>query len=116
MFPCLQNSDSVQLALELDGSSLEGRKIRVKRSVNKDKLKEKGDGKGGKGAAGKGSAQIPGKGPGTVRGGFKSQKKFARNQPSSNKNFKGEMTDPTKKTKKKGLKKKRVKPRKTVHI
>ncbi|XP_053189705.1 RNA-binding protein 34 [Scomber japonicus] len=115
-----ENSDSVQLALELDGSSLEGRKIRVKRSVNKDKLKEKGDGKGGKGgkgAAGKGSAKIPGKGPGTVRGGgFKSQKKFARNQPSSNKNFKGEMADPTKKTKKKGLKKKRAKPRKTVHI
>ncbi|CAK6969926.1 RNA-binding protein 34 [Scomber scombrus] len=115
-----ENSDSVQLALELDGSSLEGRKIRVKRSVNQDKLKEKGDGKGGRGGAGKGSAKSPAKGPmkgqSRVRPGFKTQKKFARNQPSSNKNFKGEMVDPTKKKAVKKRTKPRAKPRKTVHI
>lgn len=35
-----QSADSVQLALELNGSKLEGRSIRVKRSVHNDKLRK----------------------------------------------------------------------------
>lgn len=107
-----ESADSVQLALELDGTKLEGRSIRVKRSVKKEKQKNKSDSKGTTGRTGRG----PMKGPG--RGGFKPQKKFSGNQQRSTKSstsFKGEMVDPKKKTKKKGLKKK-VKPNKTVHI
>uniref|UniRef100_A0A8D0DCK3 RNA binding motif protein 34 n=1 Tax=Sander lucioperca TaxID=283035 RepID=A0A8D0DCK3_SANLU len=117
-----ESADSVQLALELDGSQLEARAIRVKRSVKKEKQKNKTDGK-------KGSAGRPGKGPakgpgpergGGGRGGFKSPKKFSGTQPRSSKSsgsFRGEMVDPNKKSKQKGLKKKKPKkPKKTVHI
>ncbi len=116
-----QSADSVQLALGLDGTKLEGRSIRVKRSLNKEKQK-KSDSKGTTRGASRGPAKGPMKGPererGGRHGGFKSPKKFSRSQQRSTKSstsFKGEMVDPNKKTKKKGLKKKR-KPNKTVHI
>uniref|UniRef100_UPI0037E9BD3D RNA-binding protein 34 isoform X2 n=1 Tax=Semicossyphus pulcher TaxID=241346 RepID=UPI0037E9BD3D len=127
-----ESADLVQLALELDGTKLEGRTIRVKRSVKKEKLK-KNDSKAPTGKAGRGPAKGPTKGPakgpmkspmkgsgrerGGSRGGFKSPK-FSGNQQRSIKSstsFKGEMADPKKKTNKKGVKK-RVKPKKTVHI
>uniref|UniRef100_A0A3Q3JBM1 RRM domain-containing protein n=1 Tax=Monopterus albus TaxID=43700 RepID=A0A3Q3JBM1_MONAL len=99
-----ESPDSVQLALKLDGSKLEGRSIRVKRSVKKEKQKNKTD-----------SSRNTGR-PST-RGGFKSPWKSTRNQHKSHKcptSFKGEMVEPNKKNKKR-LKKK-PKPNKTVHI
>ncbi|XP_042372052.1 RNA-binding protein 34, partial [Plectropomus leopardus] len=115
-----ESADSVQLALELDGTKLEGRAIRVKRSVKKEKQKSKTDSGGTTGRAGKGPMKGPIKGSvqqrGGSRGGFKSQKKFSgKQQTSTNSSFKGEMVDPNKKSKKKGLKKK-AKPKKSVHI
>ncbi|XP_023151932.2 RNA-binding protein 34 isoform X2 [Amphiprion ocellaris] len=122
-----ESADSVQIALELDGSKLEGRSIRVKRSVKKEKQKNKTDSKGTAGKTGKGPTKGPAKGPtkgpgrekGAGPGGFKSQKKFTgKQQPStksSSSSFKGEMADPKKKTKKKGLKRK-GKPNRSVHI
>ncbi|XP_041640192.1 RNA-binding protein 34 [Cheilinus undulatus] len=121
-----ESADSVQLALELDGSKLEGRSIRVKRSVKKEKLK-KSDSKEPKGKAGRGPSKGPTKGPqkgsfrgpgrerGGGRGGIKSPKKFSGNKQKSTKSsgsFKGEMTDPNRKVKKKGQKK----SNKAVHI
>ncbi|KAM6939615.1 RNA-binding protein 34 [Xenentodon cancila] len=112
-----ENADSVQLALEMDGSDLEGRSVRVKRSVKKEKQKNKSEGKGpskNPSNIAKGSGGERGPGP----GGFRSPKKFTGNRQKTAKrstSFKGEMVDPSKKTKKKGLKK-RVKPKKTVHI
>ncbi|XP_062244661.1 RNA-binding protein 34 [Platichthys flesus] len=113
-----ESPDSVQLALKLDGSKLEGRALRVKRSVKKEKQKNKTNARGATGRPGrgppKGPAKGPAKGPGRERGGFKSPK-FTGNQQRSTKSsgsFKGQMVDPTKKKK---LKKK-VKPNKTVHI
>ncbi|KAM9363301.1 RNA-binding protein 34 [Symphorus nematophorus] len=116
-----ENADSVQLALELDGTKLEGRSIRVKRSVTKEKQKKKTDGKGAPGRAGRGPTKGPGRERGGGRGGgFKSPKKFSGNQQrsttKSSTSFKGEMVDHIKKTKKKGLKKKKPKTKKTVHI
>ncbi|XP_051237276.1 RNA-binding protein 34 isoform X2 [Dicentrarchus labrax] len=128
-----ESPDSVQLALELDGSKLEGRSIRVKRSVKKEKQKKSksdskggagragGRGPGGRGPGGRGpGGKTPPKGPGRERGGgrggFKPQNKFSGTQQRTTKgSFKGTMVDPNKKTKKKGLKKKQ-KPNKTVHI
>ncbi|AWP05026.1 putative RNA-binding protein 34 [Scophthalmus maximus] len=114
-----ESADSVQLALELDGSKLEGRTVRVKRSVKKEKQKNKTNDKGAAGRTGRGPVKGPAKGPGRERGpsrgGFK---KFAGNQQRSTKSsasFKGEMVDPNKKIKKKRLKRK-PKPNKTVHI
>ncbi|KAG7217940.1 hypothetical protein INR49_020762 [Caranx melampygus] len=124
-----ESADSVQLALKLDGSKLEGRSIRVKRSVKKEKQKNKTNSHtGATGRAGRGPAKGPNKGPnrgpakGPAKGpaerrGFKSPKKFTGNQPRPTKSsgsFKGEMVDPSKKTKKK-LKKK-VKLKKSLHI
>nr|XP_020516391.1 RNA-binding protein 34-like [Labrus bergylta] len=110
-----ESADSVQLALELDGTKLEGRSVRVKRSVKKEKLK-KTDGKGtaGKAAKGptKGLMKGPFKGPGRERGGFKNFSGNQQKSPRSSGSFKGEMTDPNKKIKKK----KKVKPNKKVHI
>uniref|UniRef100_A0A3Q1F591 RNA binding motif protein 34 n=1 Tax=Acanthochromis polyacanthus TaxID=80966 RepID=A0A3Q1F591_9TELE len=108
-----ESADSVQIALELDGSKLEGRSIRVKRSVKKEKNKNKTDGKGTAGRTGKGPGREKGAGP----GGFKSQKKLTgKQQPSTqSSSFKGEMADPKKKPKKKGLKRK-GKPSRSVHI
>ncbi|XP_034445679.1 RNA-binding protein 34 isoform X1 [Hippoglossus hippoglossus] len=122
-----ESPDSVQLALKLDGSKLEGRAVRVKRSVKKEKQKKKTNDRGTTGRPGRGpakgaakgpaksAAKGPAKGPGRERGGFKSQKKFTGNQQRPTKSsgsFKGQMVDPIKKKK---LKKK-VKPNKTVHI
>ncbi|XP_061582346.1 RNA-binding protein 34 [Cololabis saira] len=111
-----ENADSVQLALEMDGSQLEGRAVRVKRSVKKEKQKSKPEGKGPPNKASKKLAKGPGGERGAGRGGgFKPPKKFAGNRQKakgkSSSSFKGEMVDPSKKTKKKGLKKK-FKPRK----
>ncbi|XP_030014589.1 RNA-binding protein 34 [Sphaeramia orbicularis] len=102
-----ESADSVQLALKLDGSKLDGRSIRVKRSVKKEKQKNKPGDKERTGRMGHGPTK------GVTRGGFKSPKKFTGNRSSSS--FKGEMADPQKKPKKKPQKKK-VKPKKAVHI
>ncbi|XP_024145617.1 RNA-binding protein 34 isoform X2 [Oryzias melastigma] len=106
-----ESADSVELALELNASKLEGRSIRVKRSVKKEKLKNS-----------KETAKKPGKNKSSWQektpGRFKSTKKFLGNQQKSEKSstsFKGEMVDPSKKPKKKNLKKK-GKPKKSVHI
>lgn len=96
--------------MELDGSKLEGRSIRVKRSVNKD-TKQKAEGRR---SAGKRPSNTPGRANGAARGGFQG-KKFSGNQRTSTKSFKGEMVDPNKKTQKKSTKKK-VKRKKAVHI
>lgn len=40
LFLFLQNTDAVHLALKLNNSELMGRKLRVMRSVNKEKLKQ----------------------------------------------------------------------------
>ncbi|XP_041839031.1 RNA-binding protein 34-like [Melanotaenia boesemani] len=101
-----ESEDSVLLALKLNGSKLEGRSIRVKRSVKKEKQNK---------TSSKGTTRKPNKSPvkgsgretEPGRGGFK--------PPKSSTSFKGVMVDPSKKTKKKGLKKK-VKPSKKVHI
>ncbi|XP_076001610.1 RNA-binding protein 34 [Genypterus blacodes] len=128
-----ESADSVQLALELDGSKLEGRSVRVKRSVKKEKVKNKmgnrtpgkmdsrgGPGKtgapGGRGAPrnmdGRGSWKERGGGQGPFKPPGKFNGKQNSNGPAS---FKGEMANPNKKPKKKGLKKKQ-KAKKTVHI
>ncbi|XP_028269605.1 RNA-binding protein 34 [Parambassis ranga] len=114
-----ESADSVQLALELDGSKLEGRAIRVKRSVKKEKQKNKTDSKG---RPGMGPIKGPNKGSGREKGAggghFKPQQKFTGKRQQGKKSstsFKGEMVDPSKKMKKKGLKKK-PKTNKTVHI
>nr|XP_015809990.2 RNA-binding protein 34 [Nothobranchius furzeri] len=99
-----KSADSVQLALELDGSKLEGRSIRVKRSMKKEKQKK---------ALVKGAPQEKRCG----RGGFRSPKRPSGNQKSkSHGSFKGEVAAPNKKTsKKKGLKK-REKVSRAVHL
>lgn len=115
----------MQLALKLDGTKLEGRAVRVKRSVRKEKQKNKAESKAVNRRPGKGPRKIPGKGPRMIPGkgpqkgpgqarGFKPPKKFSGRQKTStgsSKSFRGEMVDPSKKAKKKG-----VKPRKAVHI
>ncbi|XP_030267219.1 RNA-binding protein 34 isoform X2 [Sparus aurata] len=113
-----ENSDSVQLALKLDGSKLEGRSVRVKRSMKKEKQTNKSDGPGVSGRTGRGPQKGPGRETGGGRPGFKSQKKFSGKQQWATKgagSFKGEMVDPNKKPKKKGLKKK-GRHNKKVHI
>ncbi|XP_047433517.1 RNA-binding protein 34 [Mugil cephalus] len=110
-----ESADSVQLALELDGSKLEGRSVRVKRSVKKETEKKKSNGKGPTGRTGRSPAKGgPGRERGAGPGGFKSQKKFTGSSGS----FRGEMVDPNTKDKKKGLKKKKKKPKpsKSIHI
>lgn len=87
-----QSADSVQLALKLDGSKLEGRSIRVKRSVKRDKKQTLGTKTG------------PRNRPGS-KSGFKSRSG----------SFTGEKSDPRQK-KKKALKKKPKRKKKTVHI
>lgn len=104
-----QSADSVQLALELNGSNLQGRSIRVKRSVQNDKLKKTNQ-------RSPGSKPQPGKNrrrrERNLKQPFKHSKsgsKFGsrsgtkpRTKPGQ---FRGEMADPTKK-KKKFIKKK----------
>lgn len=105
-----ESPDSVMLALKLDGSRLLDRKIRVKRSVKKDKVKKADPGRfsGGKPAPGSDK-----RGNGPKAGGFQEQRQkrndykggrnFMKNQ--TNASFKGEMADPAAK-KGKGQKKK----------
>ncbi|KAG5855579.1 hypothetical protein ANANG_G00050560 [Anguilla anguilla] len=139
-----ESADAVQLALKLDGSELAGRKIRVKRSVKKEKLKKAAPGKGPRAGAakkpGKGdaaAAKDSGKATGPQRGpkrGLKGRpERGPQNKPSSGPpqrrlgkplggtSFKGEMATPggDKAKKGKGPKKKKFKPRKrdqAVHI
>lgn len=109
----------MQLALKLDGSKLEGRSIRVKRSLKKEKQKSNGDGKATTRKTGKTLKTGSGRERAAGRRAFKSPRKVMGNQRKlsrSSASFKGEMADPDKKTKKKALKKKRVKPEKSVHI
>nr|XP_043872675.1 RNA-binding protein 34 [Solea senegalensis] len=65
-----ENADSVMLALELDGSALDGRSIRVKRSVKKEKQKKTNSDHGPTRGAGRGrgSAHGPMRGAGRGRG------------------------------------------------
>ncbi|CAL8334199.1 unnamed protein product [Lota lota] len=111
-----ESADSVQLALKLDGSTLAGRKVRVKRSVKKEKkATPTGAAAGGgvkKGSAGRGR----GGGAGRTGGGAKErpapgnanaaafQRRVARKtRPAKPSSFRGEMADSSK-TKKKGRK------------
>ncbi|XP_023838306.1 RNA-binding protein 34 [Salvelinus sp. IW2-2015] len=132
-----QSIDAVQLALKLDGSTLLGRSVRVKRSVKKEKEKKKvvhrgprgkeptkGGFKGRPGQGGpqnKSSGRPQGKGPQMKSTGkpFKKNPGEAQKATTGPSSFKGEMADPnSKKAKAKALKKK-LKPRKrnqVVHI
>lgn len=102
-----QSADAVQLALKLDGSKLQGRRIRVKRS-----LKES-ENKGAKGRSGKGPAPERERHQGRIG----PPKKFSRQQRTSKiyTSFSGIKVDPNVKTKKNQAKKK-VRPKKSVHI
>uniref|UniRef100_A0A3Q4H328 RNA binding motif protein 34 n=1 Tax=Neolamprologus brichardi TaxID=32507 RepID=A0A3Q4H328_NEOBR len=114
-----ESTDSVQLALKLDGSKLEGRSIRVKRSLKKEKQKSNDYGKATTRKTGKTLKTGSGRERAAGRGAFKSPRKVMGNQRKlsrSSASFKGEMADPDQKTKKKALKRKRVKPEKSVHI
>uniref|UniRef100_A0A3Q3XF06 RRM domain-containing protein n=1 Tax=Mola mola TaxID=94237 RepID=A0A3Q3XF06_MOLML len=110
-----EGADAVQLALKLDGTKLEGRSIRVKRSVKKEKQKKK--------TVAGGPARGPKRGAGPDRGGrprgFKSPKTFPGRRlqmaTTSSASYSGEKVDRKKNTKKKG-RKKTVKANKTVHI
>lgn len=102
-----ESADSVEVALALDGSKLEGRSIRVKRSLKKEKQKNKTNSKGNPRKPGRNAAQ----GSGGVRkpgqGNFKSK-------PSNLSSFKGEMANPDKKRKK--VQKKKMKTKKTHQV
>ncbi|XP_038130527.1 RNA-binding protein 34 isoform X1 [Cyprinodon tularosa] len=93
-----ESADSVQLALSLDGSQLESRSIRVKRSVKKEEQKKTKDG----GMLWSSSQKASGRPQEHGKGNFKSK-------PNNCSSFKGEVADPRKKTKKalKGKKKKK---------
>ncbi|KAJ8285036.1 hypothetical protein COCON_G00038860 [Conger conger] len=135
-----ESMDAVQLALKLDGSELDGRKVRVKRSVKKEKVKSvknraakgaKGPRKGDSAAAAKNSGKAkdsgkaspmqrgpkgglkgrPGKGPHGKALSGPGPRRLAR--PHGGGSFKGEMVTPGgDKAKGKGLKKKKLKARK----
>lgn len=128
-----QSTDAVMLALKLNGSQLFDRKIRVKRSVKKEKVKteheKKGRGPAGRGAKGQhgrdavrrgGPRPANFKGPKHAESSKPTGKPFKKNPGMGNKtstSFTGNMTDPVSK-KGKGLKKK-FKPKKKcklVHI
>ncbi|KAJ8246140.1 hypothetical protein GJAV_G00264070 [Gymnothorax javanicus] len=137
-----ESADAVQLALKLDGLELDGRKVRVKRSVKKEKVKNRSAGRGPKTGATKGprkgdtkkTAAVDsgksvtgarrepkvrqGKGPQGKPSAGLAQRPLGR--PHSAASFKGEMATPggEKGKKSKALKKKKVKERKgkTVHI
>ncbi|XP_048028033.1 RNA-binding protein 34 [Megalobrama amblycephala] len=117
-----ESPDSVMLALKLDGSTLLERKIRVKRSVKKEKVK-----KSHQGRQSEGKERWRGGGGG---GGFKGPKQEFRNKPGRThstmnpgrkptqaSSFKGETADPAAK-RGKGLKKKfkHKKKKPAVHI
>ncbi|XP_056590668.1 RNA-binding protein 34 [Triplophysa dalaica] len=106
-----ESPDSVMLALKLDGSTLLDRKIRVKRSVKKEKVQKVAPGRpsGRKPATGS-DKKATGRGNRPSAGGFKGFKQKGQDHPGGRNvqtkaSFKGEMTDPTAK-KNKGQKKK----------
>ncbi|XP_062868771.1 RNA-binding protein 34 [Trichomycterus rosablanca] len=119
-----ESTDAVMLALKLNNSELLGRKIRVKRSVKKEKVKDdrRSAGRGGQGRGGRDAGNRRGPKSGNFRAaeGSKSTGKSFQKRPGvgnkTSSDFKGKMSDPNSK-KSKGLKKK-FKPRKskTVHI
>lgn len=128
-----QSADAVMLALKLNGSQLVDRKIRVKRSVKKEKVRKENEkkgrgpaGRGAKGQHGRDAARKRGpktsnfKGPKRAESGRITGKPFKKNPGMGNKtstSFTGNMADPTSK-KDKGLRKK-FKPKKkckSVHI
>ncbi|KAG7327345.1 hypothetical protein KOW79_008951 [Hemibagrus wyckioides] len=128
-----ENTDAVMLALKLNGSQLLDRKIRVKRSVKKEKVKNENErrgrgpaGKGAKGQHGRNAARQRGpqsgnfKGPKRAERGKPTGKPFKKHPGMGNKtstSFTGNMADPVSK-KGKGLRKK-FKPKKkskSVHI
>ncbi|MCJ8737504.1 hypothetical protein PDJAM_G00024670 [Pangasius djambal] len=123
-----ESTDAVMLALKLNGSQLLDRKIRVKRSVKKEKVKKENEkrGRGAKGQRGRDAARKKGPQPANFKGPKRAEsskptgKPFKKNPGMANKtsrSFTGNMTDPISK-KGKGLKKK-FKPKKKckpVHI
>ncbi|KAK3562134.1 hypothetical protein QTP86_030135, partial [Hemibagrus guttatus] len=126
-----ESTDAVMLALKLNSSQLLGRKIRVKRSVKKEKVKNERRGRGpagkrDKGQHGRNAARQRGpqsgnfKGPKHAESGKPTGKPFKKHPGMGNKtstSFTGNMADPVSK-KGKGLRKK-FKPKKkskSVHI
>ncbi|KAB5558949.1 hypothetical protein PHYPO_G00023080 [Pangasianodon hypophthalmus] len=123
-----ESTDAIMLALKLNGSQLLDRKIRVKRSVKKEKVKKENEkrGRGAKGQRGRDAARKKGPQPANFKGPKRAEshkptgKPFKKNPGMANKtstSFRGNMTDPISK-KGKGLKKK-FKPKKKckpVHI
>lgn len=108
----------MQLALELDGSKLQGRSIRVKRSVKKEKQKNKTDNRGTSRKPSKPFRSSPGQEKGRGPGGLKPPRRFIGNQQTSAKghaSFKGETVEQKRKPKKKGVKK-AAKAKKLVHF
>lgn len=93
-----QSADAVQLALKLDGSTLEGRSIRVKRSLKKSQNQ-----------AVQGRAA---RGPAPERA--RHQRRLGA--PRSSAPFSGIRVDPNSKTKKKQKKKTKAKRKKSVHL
>jgi len=104
----------VQLALKLDGSTLEGRKVRIKRSVKKEK----------KATGAKTAAMVPRRGGGAkdqqATGKAANAEAFRRRvarktQPAGGVAFRGETADGKKKKKKK-QKKFQTKKTKKIHF
>ncbi|KAK0134077.1 RNA-binding protein 34 [Merluccius polli] len=131
-----ESADSVQLALKLDGTMLEGRKVRVKRSVKEKEKKKATSTSSGVGA--KRAAAGPGRGGRAGRPGGGAKEKQAtgkaanaaafrrrvekKTQPAKPSSFRGEMADAgktakiKKKFKIKVQKKKKTKGKKKIHI
>ncbi|KAM9460959.1 RNA-binding protein 34 [Clarias gariepinus] len=114
-----ESTDAVMLALKLNGSQLLDRKIRVKRSVKKEKVKKENE-KRGRGPAGrrKGPQQANFKGPRRAESSKPTGRPFKKNFGTGNKtstSFAGNMADPISKKgpKRKFKPKKKCKP---VHI
>lgn len=103
----MQSADSVEVALALDGSKLEGRSIRVKRSLKKEKQKNKTNSQGNLRKPGRNAVQGSG---GVAKPG---QANFTP-KPSNLSSFKGEMANPNKKRKK--VLKKKIKTKKTHRV
>ena len=107
MSSCVKSADSVQLALKLDGTPLATRKVRVKRSVKKDKKTTPtsaaagGGAKKGSTGPGKGGGvkERPAPGKGVNAAAF--QRRVAmKTKPAKPSSFRGEMADSTKSKKK----------------
>lgn len=89
-----ESPDSVMLALKLNGSTLQQRKIRVKRSVKKEKEKKTPPGRKAEGQRTGGGLKGP-KQEFRNNTGRKNFTKNPRNKPTQASSFKGEMADPT---------------------